>query len=382
MGDMDRVLLVGGSSRIPLVAELVAASTGRPVVVDAHPKLVVARGAARYGLDRLAAGAGLLVVPAAAGIAPAAAAGGGDLTMGADSPAIADASVEAPVAAAVGTRGTGSDPSSTGAGRPRSRRVAVAVIAGVAVLIVSGVVFAASRQPIGPPVAPVSALLSPSSGAGSEAPSELIAVASVVASAPASGDIAGPSPSPDPGIAAAGTGSPSVAPSATSRPTSGPKQTSAPGSTAAPGSTSTPKPTTTPKPKPTATPRPKPTATPKPTPTPVPHSDPTFRGVDAPATACQNQETWNVSAKVTFHGAVSSGGSYLDLKDANGTTQRYPESDENGIGQGITIIWLIDSRAFDYANPEFKDYTWKITVKDDHGGSSTTSGAVSADPAC
>jgi len=43
---IDRVLLVGGSSRIPLVASLVASELGRPVAVDAHPKYSVALGAA------------------------------------------------------------------------------------------------------------------------------------------------------------------------------------------------------------------------------------------------------------------------------------------------------------------------------------------------
>ena len=40
------VLLVGGSSRIPLVGQLVSAELGRPVAVDAHPKHAVALGAA------------------------------------------------------------------------------------------------------------------------------------------------------------------------------------------------------------------------------------------------------------------------------------------------------------------------------------------------
>ncbi len=44
--DVDAVLLVGGSSRIPLVARLVSAGIGRPVAVDAHPKHPVALGAA------------------------------------------------------------------------------------------------------------------------------------------------------------------------------------------------------------------------------------------------------------------------------------------------------------------------------------------------
>ena len=45
--DLGAVLLVGGSSRIPLVAEMVGAALGRPVSVDAHPKHTVALGAAR-----------------------------------------------------------------------------------------------------------------------------------------------------------------------------------------------------------------------------------------------------------------------------------------------------------------------------------------------
>ena len=44
--DLASVLLVGGSSRIPLVAELVANALGRPVAVGAHPKHSVALGAA------------------------------------------------------------------------------------------------------------------------------------------------------------------------------------------------------------------------------------------------------------------------------------------------------------------------------------------------
>ena len=44
--DLSSVLLVGGSSRIPLVAEMVSREFGRPTVVDAHPKYAVALGAA------------------------------------------------------------------------------------------------------------------------------------------------------------------------------------------------------------------------------------------------------------------------------------------------------------------------------------------------
>jgi len=50
MTDIDRILLVGGSSRIPLVRETVGRATGRPTAVDAHPKFAIALGAARSAM--------------------------------------------------------------------------------------------------------------------------------------------------------------------------------------------------------------------------------------------------------------------------------------------------------------------------------------------
>ncbi|GLW30380.1 Hsp70 family protein [Actinoplanes regularis] len=44
--ELHSVLLVGGSSRIPLVAQMVGSELGRPVAVDAHPKHAAALGAA------------------------------------------------------------------------------------------------------------------------------------------------------------------------------------------------------------------------------------------------------------------------------------------------------------------------------------------------
>jgi actin-like ATPase involved in cell morphogenesis len=44
--DLERVLLVGGASRMPLVGEVVTAALGRPIALDAHPKHAVALGAA------------------------------------------------------------------------------------------------------------------------------------------------------------------------------------------------------------------------------------------------------------------------------------------------------------------------------------------------
>ena len=45
-GDLAAILLVGGSSRIPLVSEMLSAAFGRPLALDNHPKHDVALGAA------------------------------------------------------------------------------------------------------------------------------------------------------------------------------------------------------------------------------------------------------------------------------------------------------------------------------------------------
>jgi actin-like ATPase involved in cell morphogenesis len=50
VGDLAGIVMIGGSSRIPVVAEQVAAHTGRPLLVDADPKLAVASGAAEPDL--------------------------------------------------------------------------------------------------------------------------------------------------------------------------------------------------------------------------------------------------------------------------------------------------------------------------------------------
>jgi molecular chaperone DnaK len=70
-----RLLLVGGSSRTPLVAELVSAGIGRPVSVDVDPKGVIAAGAALVAreADRPArpAGAAILAAHGAGSVDPA-----------------------------------------------------------------------------------------------------------------------------------------------------------------------------------------------------------------------------------------------------------------------------------------------------------------------
>ncbi len=54
--DVKAVLLAGGSSRIPLVSEMVRNELGRPVVTDSHPKHSVALGAARVAHAQIDAG--------------------------------------------------------------------------------------------------------------------------------------------------------------------------------------------------------------------------------------------------------------------------------------------------------------------------------------
>lgn len=76
--ELTAVLLAGGSSRIPIVAEMVAAEVGRPVAVDAHPKHIVARGAALAAMNAAGGGAAsaapVTAAPAAPSVAPVAAA--------------------------------------------------------------------------------------------------------------------------------------------------------------------------------------------------------------------------------------------------------------------------------------------------------------------
>jgi hypothetical protein len=130
-GELDRILLVGGSSRIPLVAEMVRDATGRPVAVDAHPKHTMALGAAYVAeQQRAATAAPIAAVPAvaaAAAIDPAA-----DIT---DAPAAPEAaSPPASVAAAPATSTDG----------VRSRRMLPVGLALVAAVVVAAVAIASN----------------------------------------------------------------------------------------------------------------------------------------------------------------------------------------------------------------------------------------------
>ena len=49
--ELDAVLLVGGSSRIPLVGRMITEALDRPTLIDAHPKYAVALGAATLAVE-------------------------------------------------------------------------------------------------------------------------------------------------------------------------------------------------------------------------------------------------------------------------------------------------------------------------------------------
>jgi molecular chaperone DnaK (HSP70) len=66
-GELSAVLLVGGSSRIPLVSELLGSEFRVPIVTDAHPKFAVCLGAAIAAAPRV----GRPPEPVVAGPAPA-----------------------------------------------------------------------------------------------------------------------------------------------------------------------------------------------------------------------------------------------------------------------------------------------------------------------
>jgi cell division ATPase FtsA len=68
--DLEAILLTGGSSRIPRIAELLSERFDRPIAIDADPKAIVALGAARAMADpRGAAGAALAIMTPAGTLA-------------------------------------------------------------------------------------------------------------------------------------------------------------------------------------------------------------------------------------------------------------------------------------------------------------------------
>jgi len=126
--DLNAVLLVGGSSRIPLVSQLVSAELGKPTAVDIHPKYGVALGAAALATGR----------PPVAEPVPTR-----------SEPPIAKTRV-AP-AAAVAAVGAGAPPPALGPGktgpaRRASRRGVVIGLCALAIVAITGVAVAVSSN--------------------------------------------------------------------------------------------------------------------------------------------------------------------------------------------------------------------------------------------
>ncbi len=141
--ELAAILLVGGSSRVPLIAEMVGADLGRPIAVDQHPKHTVALGAA------IAAGrAAGDDVPVAPGASPSA-----------SSAAVANtAPSSTPGAAPTRTPTSGADPVAS----PLAPAAGAAPVAGAAA----------------PPVSASPRTVAPSPGSADADESQLVPVAS------------------------------------------------------------------------------------------------------------------------------------------------------------------------------------------------------------
>jgi hypothetical protein len=100
--DLAAIVLVGGSSRIPLVSEMLSAEFGRPLALDNHPKHDVALGAAIRGTPAARPAAARSASPAAAA---AAVAGAGPATGPLTGPLTGPATL--PATAAVGPPAAG-----------------------------------------------------------------------------------------------------------------------------------------------------------------------------------------------------------------------------------------------------------------------------------
>jgi actin-like ATPase involved in cell morphogenesis len=139
--EIDRILLVGGSSRIPLVAELLAARFGRPIAVDAHPKNAIALGAA-LAADALSGATPAATSPAATTAAAVAAPPENSAPAAPVPTPVEPPPADHEDAAAVADPSGAGDP--PGASEPRSRTPLIAGLAAavIAVIVVAAVVLA------------------------------------------------------------------------------------------------------------------------------------------------------------------------------------------------------------------------------------------------
>ncbi|WP_311214001.1 MULTISPECIES: Hsp70 family protein [unclassified Arthrobacter] len=280
--ELSAVLLIGGSSRIPLVAEMISVELGRPIAVDADPKSSICLGAAVAGLRSRGEGA----VDAATAATPGAAAAG---TVASGALGRPHAATRAP---ALGVLKSASAKPGRHAPRPRVRMAAAAAVAAAALTIATAT---AAQSPEGSGLlatmfgnqaadvmrdAGAQASGGQGTGAGGGKAGETPAVgkpaggleASARAGVTKAGNGAGKSPART-GTAKAGTGSGTAAGSA-----AGPAAGTTPGGTgttaapAAPGTGTPAAPGTTPAP---TTPTPAPTGGAASGPTPPPTTPPT-----------------------------------------------------------------------------------------------------------
>jgi len=143
MEGVSRILLVGGSSRIPLIGDYLRRRTGRPVAVDAHPKFAIALGAAGLGLT---SGTQTEPVPAPVTPAPAAAAPPPPPVVAPAPPPPVAAPPPPPVAAPPPTPFVALPTPPSPSGGPSSSRPKLLVAAGVvAVVAIAIVAFVATR---------------------------------------------------------------------------------------------------------------------------------------------------------------------------------------------------------------------------------------------
>jgi actin-like ATPase involved in cell morphogenesis len=204
-GGLDRILLVGGSSRIPLVAEMVRQATERPIALDAHPKHTMALGAAWVAeRSRLAAGtatAGGPIPATSRDELAAAATAGADLA--AASPVAPPPTVPvAPSPATIPAADSGRLPAAAATPAPggRSPRLAAAAVAAVVLiaLVAAGVfAFLPRGGATGSPTASVPGIgvaSIPAGSAASQPPAS--AIPSAVAASPTPTPVPTPTPTP------------------------------------------------------------------------------------------------------------------------------------------------------------------------------------------
>jgi molecular chaperone DnaK len=220
---LDRILLVGGSSRIPLVAEMVREATERPIALDAHPKHTMALGAAWVAeRTRRVAGAEAPTAPiataagegvAASGAATAAAVAAAGLGAGPtlEPPGFASAAAAsaepqptapppavrefAPMAFAEATRPA---PVPTAARTGRPPRLAIAGVAALAlIVVVAAAAFAVLSRGGGANSSPSAS--APGIGVASspvDSPSPALSVASIAPPSPTPTPVPTPTPTP------------------------------------------------------------------------------------------------------------------------------------------------------------------------------------------